>query len=309
MRGVCSKAVFKHHQMFSEEDMKAVTIRGTNGAFQELVSSYEMDPEEPTVGVGVSFTSDGAITGTRLLMCGNLPEVKIHTGDLYPEALEHGKAVIQRTDLGNWVMPNGRLTSHWVKREDNAFNWSIKMVTGGRSKTIRFPKHADYNFGDLVARLNIQPTSVDYAKVSMGAAPVDGVGLATFGDYNSRAFPTIAVNNVRAKIFPKEREGQNLGLGFIPIMILVGASGDTDLNSVIYPSSMDVKQAAVLLLQSSTSPNEEPNAVMWKEKVESKQYELLGSVVYWPDPRVEDDNTTSDSAASVDTEGETDQLM
>ena len=237
-----ARSVFRHHQMISEEDMKAVTMRGTNGAFQELMRDNQMDLKEPTVGVGINFNTDGVIVGTRLLLCGTLPEMKINTVDLYPEAPSHGKAVIQKTDIGNWVFPNGRLTSYWAKREENAINWSIKMASGERSKTIRFAKHQDYQFGDIVTRLNIQPTSVDYMKVSMGAAPVDGDGLARLEGFNSRAFPTIAIKEVRAKIFPKEREGQNLGLGFMPIMILTGADGEVDLNNIKYPKSMDVKK-------------------------------------------------------------------
>jgi hypothetical protein len=300
-----ARQVFKHHQMYTEEDMKATTIRGTNGAFQELLRAHGGDVKEPTIGVGVTFNAEGVILGTRLLLCGAMAEVKLHTRDFYPGATEHGNVVIQKTDIGNWVMPNGRLTSYWAKREDNALNWSIKVTTGGRSKTIRFPKHGDYLFGDMVTRLNVQPTSVDFVKVSMGAAPVDGDGLSKLDGFNSRAFSTIAVNTVRARIFPKEREGQNLGLGFMPIMILTGADGEIDLNNVIYPTSMDVKEAAVALLQSSTKPNEEINATLWKEKVDNHQsYELLSSALMWPKPRQEDDANTSDSTASVDTEGE-----
>ena len=64
-----------------------------------------------TVGVGVVVNTMGEVIGTKLLMSGVLPEVKVNTSDLFPGAPSHGKAVFQKSDLGNFVMPMGRLTS------------------------------------------------------------------------------------------------------------------------------------------------------------------------------------------------------
>ena len=136
--------MFKHHQPISEESLQGLSIFGSNGAFKDLVEAAGEDTSVPTVGVGVAVNGRGEIVGTKLLMCGKLPEVKLNTSDLFPDAPVHGKAVFQKADLGNWVMPNGRLTSLWSRREDNCMNWSIKMQTGGRSKTVKFPKHHEY---------------------------------------------------------------------------------------------------------------------------------------------------------------------
>ena len=41
------------------------------------------DTSVPTVGVGVAVNGRGEIVGTKLLMCGKLPEVKLNTSDLF----------------------------------------------------------------------------------------------------------------------------------------------------------------------------------------------------------------------------------
>ena len=86
----------------------------------------------------------GEVIGTKLLMSGVLPEVKFNTSDLFPGAPSLGKAVFKKSDLWNFVMPMGRLISLWAQREDNMINWSIKMSTGGCSRTIKFPKHEEF---------------------------------------------------------------------------------------------------------------------------------------------------------------------
>ena len=297
--------VFKHHQPISIESMQGLTIYGNNGAFRELVSSMGNDPKSPTVGVGVEMNTRGEILGTKLLMCGVLPEVKMNTADLYPGAPEHGKAVFQKADVGNFVMPNGRLTSFWCKKEDNAVNWCIKMQSNNRSKTIKFPKHEEYGFGDTVFRVNVQPTSVSTAKITLGVAPVGGEELQRLQDYNSRKFPTINLTEVRAKIFPQEDENQKLGLGFQPIFIIKDTQpGEVDLDAINYPSSMAVKEACVMMLQGSTKPNQRMNATQWRAALECSDFIAERSVLLWPAPRQEDESSTTDSSASVDTDGE-----
>lgn len=299
-----SRNVFKHHQPISLENMQGLTITGTNGAFREVVRSWKEDPEILTVGVGLEIDpTTGEIVGSRLLMCGNIPEIKISTADIFPEAPIPGKAVFQKTDIGNWTMPRGIMTSHWTRREDNAINWSIKMLTGGRSKTIKFPKHSDYGFGDMAFRINVQPTSVTQAKVSLSAAPVDGAALERMPQWNSRKFPVVAMENFRARIFPQEVEGQHLGLGFQPIFILRGVE-HVNIEEVNYPSSMAAKEAAVMLLQASSKPNERINATKWREAVENEEFISEKTTLLWPPPRTEDEGETSDSCASEDTEGE-----
>ena len=301
--------VFKHHQPISLEMMQGYTIMGNNGAFKDLVTNCGGDPKSPTVGVGVMIKTRGDIMGTKLLLCGLMPETKMNTSDLFPEAPDHGKAVFQKTDIGNWLMPSGRLTSLWSRREDNSLNWSIKMISGGRSKTIKFPKHRDYGFGDAVFRLNIQPSSVQNMKVTMELAPVGGDELEKLVEYNSRKFPTVQMGDVRARIFPPEAEGQNLGLGFNPVIIVTDAGpGEMDIDSINFPSSMAVKEAAVSLLQSSTKPNSRINAEKWSEAVNNQEFQTERTSILWPGPREEDDVATSDSTASVDTDGEKNKI-
>ena len=297
--------------MITEEDMRAMTIGSSTGAFREFLMKHQVDLMEPVVGIGVLFNTDGVITGTSLLLCGSLPEVELNTSDLYPEAPEHGCVAIKRSVLDNWVIPDGRLTSLWEwrgkkHRREDTFNWSTLMSRGGCYETISFAKHLDYHFDDLMSRLNIQPTSVDSMKISMGIVPF-GVAVgwkARLKGYITRAFPTVAIINVQARIFPKEREGQNLGLGFMPIMVLSGGDGEVCLNTIKYPTSMDVKIAAVSLLRSSTKPNEEVNAAKWQKKVDDKDYTLSRSAMLWPEPRQEEIEYTYDSAASFETDGE-----
>ena len=297
--------VFKHHQPLSLESMQGFTIFGTNGAFKNLVKDSGNDPDSLWVGIGVEINQGGEILGTRLLLSGKIPEMKVSTADIFPEAKEQGKIVFQKNDIGNWAMPNGLLTSHWTRREDNALNWAIKVQSGGRTKTIRFPKHSEYGFGDASFRLNVQPTSVSTMKVSLSVAPLGGDDLEKIPNWTSRKFPTISLSNARATIFPKEDEGQHLGLGFQPIFILRGTEpGAIDLETVNYPSSMAVKEAVVLMLQGSTKPNERVNARKWKEAIDNEEFVAEKTTLLWPTPRMEDDMTTSDSTASVDTDGE-----
>ena len=179
------------------------------------------------------------------------------------------------------------------------------MQTGGRSKTIKFPKHKENEFGDVVLRVCCQPTSVNTVKVSTVLAPVDGDGLQNLGDHNSRKFPVIGLSEVRAKIFPPESLGQNLGLGFQPIFILTGAEpGSVDIDAVNFPTSWAAKEASVMLLQSSTKPNVRINATKWLEAIQKGEYVAEKTTLLWPPPRAENDANTSDSAASVDTDGE-----
>ena len=81
------------------------------------------------------------------------------------------------------------------------------MQTGGRSKTVKFPKHHEYGFGDVCFRVNVQPTSVSHMKVSMALVPVGGNELEGLRDHNSRKFPVVPLYDVRAKTFPGETEG------------------------------------------------------------------------------------------------------
>ena len=304
-RFIEADSVFKHHQPLTLEALQGFTIFGGNGAFRGLVSDSGEDPNTPTVGVAVVINTSGEIMGTKLLMCGAFPEVKLNTADLFPQADSTGKAVFQKSDMGNWVMPNGRMTSMWTRREDNAVNWGIKVNTGGRSKAIKFPKHGDYGFGDVSFRVNVQPTSIDYMKVTLGVAPVGGEQLEKIRDFNSRKCPVISMCDVRANIFPKESEGQHLGLGFQPILVVSGAeSGTLDLDTLNYPTSTAIKEAAVCLLQSSTKPNSRLNAQKWQEALDNEEYVAETTTLLWPAPRLENEENTSDSAASVDTDGE-----
>ena len=86
-----SREVFNHHQPILLESMQGLTITGTNGAFREVVRNYGEDPSELMVGVGVEINQRGDILGTRLLMCGTLPEAKLSTADLYPAAETTGE--------------------------------------------------------------------------------------------------------------------------------------------------------------------------------------------------------------------------
>ena len=142
-------------------------------------------------------------------------------------------------------------------------------------------------------------------KISVGVAPVGAEELEKLPQYNSRKFPVVELTNARAQIFPQEDEDQNLGLGFQPILILRGAApGEVDLETIQYPTSMAVKNAAVMLLQGSTKPNNRLNATKWKEAVETDDFVGEKTTLLWPAPRMEDDNQTSDLSASVETDGE-----
>ena len=85
--------IFKHRQPISLENMQGFTIFGTNGAFKDFVKSYGNDPDCLTVGVGIEINTTGDILGSRLLVCGGLPETKLNTADLFPDAPTAGKAV------------------------------------------------------------------------------------------------------------------------------------------------------------------------------------------------------------------------
>ena len=96
-----------------------------------------------------------------------------------------------------------------------------------------------------------------------------------------------------------------MGLGFQPIFIIHGAEpGTVDLDSINYPTSMASKEAAVILLQTSTKPNEKVNASLWKDAVETADFQAERTTLLWPSPLAEDDNATTDSSASVETDGE-----
>ena len=113
------------------------------------------------------------------------------------------------------------------------------------------------------------------------------------------------LQEIRAKIFPQESEGQCLGLGFQPVFIIAGTEpGKIDIDAINYPTSMAVKEACVLLLQGSTKPNERLNATQWKTALDNQEYLAERSSLLWPAPRPEDDRATTDSSASVDTDGE-----
>ena len=114
---------------------------------------------------------------------------------------------------------------------------------------------------------------------------VERVLRDTTPHHNSRQFPVIGLDSFRAKIFPQEDEGQNLGLGFQPIFIF--PQGNVDLKAIQYPTSMAAKEAAVLLLQSSTKPNEKLNAEKWKEAVDSEDMVAEKTTLLWPAPRAE----------------------
>ena len=67
---------------------------------------------------------------------------------------------------------------------------------------------------------------------------------------------------------------------------------------------MAAKEAAVMLLQASSKPNERINATKWREAVENEEFISEKTTLLWPPPRTEDEGETSDSCASEDTEGE-----
>ena len=89
-------------------------------------------------------------------------------------------------------------------------------------------------------------------------------------------------------------------------MIIVSGTepGEVDIDAINYPSSMAIKEAAVTMLQSSTKQNEFLNATRWKESVKNGDLQLERTTLFWPAPRQEDDTATSDSTASVETDGE-----
>ena len=139
-------------------------------------------------------------------------------------------------------------------------------------------------------------------KVTIILAPV---ALESLPKYNSRKFSTVQLIEVRAKIFPAELESQHLCLGFQPIMIITRSEpGDIVPEAVSYPTSFAIKEAAVMLLQSSKKPNDHLNASQWKTAIDSNAFHAEETPLLWPSPREEDDCATSDSAASVDTDGE-----
>ena len=66
---------------------------------------------------------------------------------------------------------------------------------------------------------------------------------------------------------------------------------------------MAAKEAAVMLLQTSTKPNERVNASLWKDAVETADFRAEKTTLLWPSPLAEDDNVTTDSSASIETDG------
>ena len=86
------------------------------------------------------------------------------------------------------------------------------MQTGGRSKTVKFPKHHEYGFGDVCFCVNIQPTSVSHMKVSMVLVPVGGNELEGLRDHNSRKFPVVPLMMSRPRFSLVRRRDRGLGL-------------------------------------------------------------------------------------------------
>ena len=120
----------------------------------------------------------------------------------------------------------------------------------------------------------------------------------------SRFFPTIKVIECRAKLFPIELPHHKFGIGVQPLIRLEDAEMDYDGNiaveDVTWPSSQDVKNKLVALLQNSSMPNYHLHYTKWKESLEKGQFERRESPLRWPTARQEDVDTGESGLEDTD---------
>ena len=300
--------LFHHHQPIPEEVMRLNTIGGRNGAFRAYLASREADTGELTVGVGVRFSPTGEILGSELLTCGSIEKIpKMSTKDMWPDAPHVGSLTFGDFDAGIFTMPNGLLTSNWIKTEENLINKRVKLTVRGKTSRLKQASMSDHGFGDITYRATFQPMTPSCLKLSLGGVPRSGTELASMRNHSSRSLPVIKIYDARARLYPVEVAHQKFGLGFQPILILTGGQsyedGSLDLDNVTYPPSMDVKKAAVMLLQNSTMPNSKSTARTWQESIDKEDYTLRESTLKWPGVRDEDEEDTEDSSVEEETDG------
>ena len=277
--------LFKHHQPIPLEAMARLAIGGTNGAFRQLVVNYNGDPNNPTVGVGVTVNTTGDILGSHML-------------------------TFDEFDLSVFKETNGLLTSQWLGSEENLIPWKVVMKNqSGQVKVVRKSSYEEHGFGNLAFRMNIQPTAYNTVKICIGAVPLNMSELVADKNSGSRAYPVIRLHDLRAKIFPLEEDHHHWGSAFQPIMIVSGAladeEGNLELDEMEWPASWDVKSTAATMMQSATMPNWHFNYEKWANSVRDKSYQRREPLVRWPAPLEENNDDTEESDAGDDTDGET----
>ena len=94
---------------------------------------------------------------------------------------------------------------------------------GRKTKSIKTVKHKDYGYNEICFRSNFQPTSVSTIKILISGVAKSRQEQA-LPDSNSRVLTVIQFGETRAKIFPPELDHQMFGLGFQPILILIGGT-------------------------------------------------------------------------------------
>ena len=104
-------------------------------------------------------------------------------------------------------------------------------------------------------------------KLILGAVPYSVEELNQDPDKDHQGFPLILLSQVRAKLFPQELEHHKWGLAIQPLLRMTGLQADNhgilDTSDVTWPTSMNIKLAAVSLLRSGFKTNYSKNAANW----------------------------------------------
>ena len=301
-RIIACQQMFRHHRPIQEADMSRLTIAGKNGAYTQLVSDYGEDPDMLHIGVSVQVDHRaGETLGSSMLLTGKIRVANINTKDFWPRAPLTGTVVFEEDDImaSMFIGKNGILESEWTAD----IPWRIRLKEqDGWTVTLLRLQHAERGYGDLLFKITAQPTKSDTVKLILGAIPFSAEQLNQDSDKDHRGFPLILLSEVRAKLFPQELAHHKWGMAIQPLLRMEGLQADEhgilDTSDVVWPTSMEVKKAAVSLLRSGFKTNYCKNAVIWNVRLGERPFPIRDSTIRWPEVLEEDDQETAGESAA-----------
>lgn len=263
VRMVIASELFRRRGPLTKPTLASLHVRGAGVQVDDALGRKGWDGEAPVVTTVMTVDPNtGVVRGTRYETRGSLDSpVKLKASELWVGASEGVEVNIKLNNLGiiKWVTEGDvRNLSHWI--EDKEVDHTI--VKGNTD--LKEDEKEENGVGRFVIRFTILPGDVDKSLLYASILPYSKIKLeeklqAVNRNLDSPVIPTLPLklfksagkmtNGHALNLLPKETLGDNLGLGHLPLLEVVGAGRPQ------FPPHDDIEKELTAFLRATVGTN------------------------------------------------------
>ena len=254
-------------------------VTGGSDVIEEKIKAMGWTGRSPVATVAL-HVEDGAITDTQLFLSGARQGDRVGANLMFgPPLTDNSYVKLEALDLALFSI-HGRMVSDWVSSDKTDWVLKIHNSDTGRYKVVDKldqeglkAKGADKFYLRQHLALDKGPRLTS----TLGVAPTGNL-LNMVGNGNMN-FPMIKLGKeVKVQFFPAEPEGADLGLGFVPFIIVKDAPAE----GVVLPDMNTMREAVAELLNTSCKAKTNNKFTTWKQSASLGRWDVLEPTYVWP---------------------------